>query len=193
MFTRLPIHAAGIYSSVSSADYGSAYCVVSYTPTLETLCRLNGLGPLPRSNAKLLLAAVPAPFKWGRLPHTVHEMESIRSVVSSDTLVELPGRSSLQAGAAAGNVLERLPDATFLHLACHGYQDTKLPLQSGFIMSDRTLNLSEVLATRLPKAFLAFLSACETARGDERQPDQVLHLAAAMLVAGFRSVIGTMW
>lgn len=37
------------------------------------------------------------------------------------------------------------------------------------------------------------LSACETATGDSEQPDQAVHLAAAMLFVGFRSVIATMW
>jgi CHAT domain-containing protein len=37
------------------------------------------------------------------------------------------------------------------------------------------------------------MSACETAKGDQKQPDQVVHLAAAMLFAGFQSVVGTMW
>lgn len=193
LFARLPVHAAGAFSSSLSTDFCSAFCVVSYTPTLETLRRLNELGPLNRSNAKLLLAAVPLPFKWSPLPHTVNEVASIQSIVSPDALVKLPQVSDLEAGASASDILERLPEAAFLHLACHGYQDPKLPLQSGFIMRDRALTLSEILATRLPNAFLAFLSACETARGDERQPDQVVHLAAAMLVAGFRSVIGTMW
>jgi CHAT domain-containing protein len=41
--------------------------------------------------------------------------------------------------------------------------------------------------------FLAFLSACETARGSEDQPDQAMHLAAAMLFVGFKSVVATMW
>jgi len=45
----------------------------------------------------------------------------------------------------------------------------------------------------LPRASLAFLSACETAKGSADQPDQVLHLAATMLFVGFPSVIGTMW
>ena len=46
---------------------------------------------------------------------------------------------------------------------------------------------------RLPNAKLAFLSACETATGDEYQPDESIHLAAGMLVAGFGNVIATMW
>jgi CHAT domain-containing protein len=45
----------------------------------------------------------------------------------------------------------------------------------------------------LKHAHLAFLSACETAKGDRAQPDQAIHLAATMLFVGFRSIIGTMW
>ncbi|KAM6493234.1 hypothetical protein JOM56_011368, partial [Amanita muscaria] len=39
-------------------------------------------------------------------------------------------------------------------------------------------------------ASLAFLSACRSAMGDMHQP---VHIAAAMLDAGFRSIMGTMW
>ncbi|KDN40552.1 hypothetical protein RSAG8_08024, partial [Rhizoctonia solani AG-8 WAC10335] len=40
---------------------------------------------------------------------------------------------------------------------------------------------------------LAFLSACQTATGDEMLPDEAIHLASGMLMAGYRSVIATMW
>jgi CHAT domain-containing protein len=46
---------------------------------------------------------------------------------------------------------------------------------------------------KLDYAFLAFLSACETAKGDNEQPDQAMHLAAAMLFSGFKSIVATMW
>jgi CHAT domain-containing protein len=60
-------------------------------------------------------------------------------------------------------------------------------------MSDELLTVSKLMALNLPNAFLAMLSACETAKGDAAQPDQVVHLAAAMLYVGFRSVVGTLW
>jgi hypothetical protein len=63
-------------------------------------------------------------------------------------------------------------------------------LESGFMMQDDMLTISKL---ELPNAFLAVLSACETAKGDASQPDQVIHLAATMLYVRFRSVIGTMW
>ncbi|KAF7358015.1 CHAT domain-containing protein [Mycena venus] len=40
---------------------------------------------------------------------------------------------------------------------------------------------------------LAFLSACETAKGDKSVPDEALHLAATLLFTGFRGVVATMW
>ena len=40
---------------------------------------------------------------------------------------------------------------------------------------------------------LAVLSACQTAAGDENVPNEAIHLTASLLMAGYRSAIGTMW
>jgi CHAT domain-containing protein len=45
----------------------------------------------------------------------------------------------------------------------------------------------------LKHAELAFLSACQTATGDDKIPDEAVHLAAGILFAGYRTVIGTLW
>lgn len=37
------------------------------------------------------------------------------------------------------------------------------------------------------------LSACQTATGDAKLPEEAVHLAAGMLAIGFQSVVGTMW
>lgn len=42
-------------------------------------------------------------------------------------------------------------------------------------------------------AELAFLSACQTAVGDEKIPEESAHLAAGMMVVGFKGVVATMW
>ena len=42
-------------------------------------------------------------------------------------------------------------------------------------------------------AELAFLSACQTAVGDEKIPEESAHLAAGMLAVGFKGVVATMW
>jgi CHAT domain-containing protein len=49
------------------------------------------------------------------------------------------------------------------------------------------------MSKAINNAGLAFLSACETAMGDQTLPEESVHLTSAMLAAGFPSVIGTMW
>jgi CHAT domain-containing protein len=139
-------------------------------------------------DAKMLVAAVPDPFKWTKLPHVVQETAAIRDVVSSDYMLQLASPN-----AKASEVLRLLPEAGILHLACHGHQDAHDALKSGFVMSDRMLTVSELMGLRLPDASFAYLSVCETAKGDRLQPDQAIHLATTMLYVGFRSVVGTMW
>jgi hypothetical protein len=70
-------------------------------------------------------------------------------------------------GVTASALLEKLPEATILHLACHGHQDPENPLNSGFVMSDEMLTIERLMQVPLPGAFMAFLSACETAKGDQ--------------------------
>jgi CHAT domain-containing protein len=55
------------------------------------------------------------------------------------------------------------------------------------------LKISQLMAKPMPKALLAYLSACETAMGAETIADEAMHIAASMLFAGFHGVVGTMW
>jgi CHAT domain-containing protein len=100
----------------------------------------------------------------------------------------------LSEAGTRNEVSKALESASIVHIACHGLQDTADPLQSAFYLSDsRRLTVSDLMELDLKHAQLAFLSACETAKGDKEQPDQAIHLAATMLFVGFKSVIGTMW
>ncbi|PPR05580.1 hypothetical protein CVT26_009104 [Gymnopilus dilepis] len=60
-------------------------------------------------------------------------------------------------------------------------------------LHDGKLEISEIMKKELPKANLAFLSACQTSAGDHNLPEEAVHLAAGMLAAGYRSVVATMW
>jgi hypothetical protein len=86
-----------------------------------------------------------------------------------------------------------IKDANIIHLACHGVQDAEDATQSGFCLGDGRLTINHFMGMNATNSFLAFLSACETAKGDIDQPDQAMHLAAAMLFCGFKSVVATMW
>jgi CHAT domain-containing protein len=100
--------------------------------------------------------------------------------------------NDLDATPTMRSLLDTLPSAHLLHLSCHGQQHPN-PLESSFALRDGKLTISSLMKLNLPNAMLAFLSACETAKGDKEQPDQAVHLAASMLFCGFRSVLATMW
>jgi CHAT domain-containing protein len=100
---------------------------------------------------------------------------------------------TIAKGATVDRVTSRIPSAHFVHLACHGTQDPTAALESGFHLGNGMLTVSKLMTLNLEHAWFAYLSACETAKGDADQPDQGVHLAAAMLFAGFKSVVATMW
>jgi len=81
----------------------------------------------------------------------------------------------------------------WVHLACHGIQDMKDPLQSAFALYDGKITIETLMSKSLHNAELAVLSACQTAMGDDKLPEESVHLAAAMLAIGYSGVVATMW
>lgn len=100
----------------------------------------------------------------------------------------------MRVGSATCNdILTAAFPASILHLACHGHHDRVEPLESGFVMQDGVLTVSQLMSLDMPHAFFAFLSACGTACGDDKRPNQIINLASTMLFIGFKSVVATMW
>ena len=96
--------------------------------------------------------------------------------------------------ATVERVLKGMKESHWIHLACHGQQRIDDPMKSGFLLhGGNILTLSEIVRKTLPKADFAFLSACQTAMGDEKVAEESVHLAAGMLLSGCRGVIATMW
>lgn len=193
-FTFVPLHAAGVATGPSR--HAADYMVSSYTPTLGALMKAqSGLRSIPQAAVKTLLIAEPAAPSLPILMNTIDEIYTVAKHVPVASLLMIDGRETLQPehGATAASVLDKLPQAAILHLACHGQQDPEDPLQSGFCLRDKTLTIAQLMQSNLSDAMFAFLSACETAKGDASQPDQTVHLAASMLFVGFRSILCTMW
>ncbi|EIN08893.1 hypothetical protein PUNSTDRAFT_134067 [Punctularia strigosozonata HHB-11173 SS5] len=197
-FVHLPIHGAG-----ADGIWCSDYVVSSYIPTLSSLrtTRAN-YERIPKRDIRALVASVRRSrmSQWTELPSTREEVSAVRRALPEEALIELPRVDDVSSGDGDGitaeALLKLLPQATILHLACHGHQDVDNPLQSGFVMQDEMLTIERLMPVPLPHAFMAFLSACETAKGDKaslEQPDQIVHLAATILFAGFKSVVATLW
>ncbi|KAJ7083423.1 CHAT domain-containing protein [Mycena epipterygia] len=186
-FTFLPIHAAGLYTP-KETDCVPDYVVSSYTQTLATL-----LNPPTQTASPFKMTAViqPTTDNCSDLPATVEELVRIKQQVPSQWLTSLGDTTPATVDVA----LQHMQESSVVHFACHGTQDLQNPLETGLLLTDGRLKVSELMRGKSQKKSmtLAFLSACETAKGDDTVPDEAMHLAATLLFAGFRGVVATMW
>jgi hypothetical protein len=188
----MPLHAAGDYRATLNEDTAD-YVVSSYIPTLSALTKAStGWRPVKRSDLTGLLVCE-ASSGARHLPHVAEEVENVRECLQRSSVKVLNEPSEHTTIGQMQSMLERYtPQAHILHLASHGIQDTNA-LDSAFLLQDGKLSIADIMKLDLPCAVLAFLSACQTAKGDRNAPDQAVHLVSSMLFCGFRSVVGTMW
>jgi CHAT domain-containing protein len=189
----VPVHAAGIYEGPDQ-ECCSHYFVSSYTPSLTALWRAQThVQTIRRADLKLALLAAEH-TQDASLPPLFNVKSEIQDIVGVAEQAHVSLDDQVPSNdATTAHVSKSLQAADIVHIACHGIQNMTDALSSGFYLSDGRLTISKLMELDLKHAFLAFLSACETAKGDQEQPDQTIHLAAAMLFAGFRSVFATMW
>ncbi|QRV83072.1 CHAT domain protein [Ceratobasidium sp. AG-Ba] len=178
----LPLHAAGLYNgSPNIFDI----VVSSYAPTLTALL-LHDMRPSIQMG--LVAVGPEASPTHTTLPSTIHELKLIHKHRAIISYHQLEG-----ASATVDATLAAMQQNSWVHLACHAVQNRSNPSQSAFHLYDGQLTLEEIAKRQFTNKGLAFLSACETATGDRGLPDEATHLAAGMLMAGYPSVIGTMW
>lgn len=192
----LPLHAAGTHGSHDEIECTSDYVVSSYIPNLNALTD-SRVPTLSMPDAKVLLLSQPRARRQQQLYNAGVELERISKLAPSGSLLYLDNTATLDVEGektTAENVVAVIPDASILHLACHGFQDDLDPLDSGFAMRDGDrLTVLQLMQLNVPHAFFAFLSACHSASGSEDVPDETIGLASTMLFVGFKSVVGTMW
>ncbi|PVF92656.1 TPR-like protein [Serendipita vermifera] len=182
----LPIHAAGIYDSDSGDSQLSSYVISSYAPTLSTLLER----PKPSSGSSFNLLSVIQPAAPGGSPilNTKQELGYIQRHVAGRGHTVLEGQAGTKKRVTRG-----MQECSWLHLACHGIQVPDEPTKSALLLEDGHLTLEEIIRLELPHAEFAFLSACQTTTGDENLSEEAVHIAGGMLLAGYRSVVATMW
>lgn len=180
----LPIHAAGPYRAGQRCL--PDMFISSYTPTLSALIRsrkakLNSSLTQPR----ILAVAQTETSGFTPLPFALAEISALRRL-------EIVSTELLDSEATCGAVLSQLQTHSWVHFSCHGTTNVKLPLLSAFHLADQRLNIESLMRTELPLADFAFLGACHSAEGSEAQ-NESMSLASALQVAGFRSIVATMY
>lgn len=177
-FAFLPIHAAGHYGTTNSGRKASDFVISSYIPTVTALqLRREDLEVTSSSHnpPNVRLLAIPQPSTDGqvRLTCVREEMEIIRKWTSLSPFVDL-----LETPGAVEDVLARMAQSDWVHFACHATQDRTNPLDSGLLLAQcRRLKLSDIVRLSRPRGGLAFLSACQTAKGEEQLSEEAIHLA----------------
>ena len=204
--TVLPLHAAGRYADPDGKCLSRA-AVSSYTPTVETLLRSRERAQKD-TDTRILAVGMPttpgfgdlqfhdlpaAPRELARLTEALPDV-SVK-VLRSPTRYELSNATFGQEETqpSRDRVMHALPSHSWVHFACHGVQDLWDPSRGAVYLTDGPLTVLQLATEQLPAAELAFLSACQTAVGGVRLPDETIHLAAAVQFAGYRHVIATAW
>ena len=189
LLTFLPLHAAGHYEDQDgeggiNGDSAMDHVISSYTPTVRALLRARGQSP--GGSQRKLVVALPVHPPEPELPSAAVEAADLKKRFAEVT--ELQGPL-----ATRENVRRGLADAAWAHFACHAYTDEYSPSDSHLSLHDGPLTITDIRELALDGASFAFLSACSTASGGDLLPDEAIHVASALQLAGYTYVIGTLW
>ncbi|KAG9079188.1 hypothetical protein FS749_008749 [Ceratobasidium sp. UAMH 11750] len=180
----LPLHAAGDYDSPDTVLPNLV--ISSYIPTIGSLSQPTSS---PGAFSGILAVGHESPIRgFGPIPGTKAELHQVQMQAKHLPFTRLDGEN-----ASTDGVLKAMGDHSWVHFACHASQNLTDPMKSAFHLHDKDLDLATISRNPLKNAQLAFLSACQTATGDTALPDESIHLAAGLLMAGYPSVIATMW
>ncbi|MFI7147945.1 CHAT domain-containing protein [Nonomuraea sp. NPDC050022] len=182
----LPVHAAGYQRPGSGRDRTVLDRVVSsYVPSLRALSRARRA--VSTVDRRALVVAVPDAPDMPELPDATAEAEVVTRHLSCEY--------SRLVGSAASreSVLADLGRSAYAHFACHGVQDLSRPSEGAIVLHDGALTIFDIARLRLDDAEMIFVSACRTASAGTLLPNEAIHLAAALQVAGYRHVIATLW
>ena len=125
------------------------------------------------------------------LPHAEREARLVATLLPADRRVLL-----LREAATKQKVLDAMPLASHLHLACHGQAagDARAFDAALYFAGDEPVAAAELLELDLSRARLVVASACETGVVPSYElADEALALSTVFLGAGAAGAIASLW
>ncbi|KAK0201102.1 CHAT domain-containing protein [Desarmillaria ectypa] len=187
-----PLHAAGPYKSkgFEPSDLSSLY-TISYISTLDMLLTAKTSRALAWQDEPPLVLFIGDDGGGNPAVEALPHLKSERDMIAK----EFGDRATclFREQATVDTVLVNLPSHPWVHLGCHGTFDPERPFQSCFILNGQSLNLPAVMRSRSLEGEFAFCSACNTASSPDQTFGEVVNLASAIEICGFRSVVGTLY
>jgi CHAT domain-containing protein len=159
----------------------------------STVATIQSLGHVRRgerpTEPETLVVAVPRTRARPDIP----DLTAVESEASDVVATVSSGHLVVGAEATVPAVGQLLPRYTDAHFACHAVADLDDPSRSGLLLADETLTVRAIRAVEMPRAGLAYLSACSTEFGSGTLLDEAIPVASAFQIAGYRDVVATMW
>jgi CHAT domain-containing protein len=178
----LPLHAASWKDESGKKRYLLEEFTISYCPSVSVFkrCQENE----KRRNEKTLIVTNPT----SDLRFSEKEVRFIRKIHRSSE--NLPGKKATKSA-----VIKALAqDYGFVHFACHGLYNLGNQFDSGLLMADDVIKLSEIINCNLRNNWLTTLSACETGIADFDSPtDEHFGLPLGFIFAGSPSIWASLW
>jgi CHAT domain-containing protein/tetratricopeptide (TPR) repeat protein len=171
---RIPFHALH-----DGTDYLIAQFEISYAPSLAVADQTAAIRP--QTNGRALLLAAPD----DRAPGVAREVAACAAILENATAL-------IGSSATADAFFSGVPGSRLLHLACHGIFRADNPMFSALRLHDRWVTATEFLDLDLGGKTLVF-SACESARSDTAQGDEILGLTRAVFSAGAATLVAGLW
>jgi len=192
LLSIMPIHAAG-YHERCPPESVIDRVISSYIPTLKSLAyaREAYLRTADTGTQKALFIAMPKTPAQYNLP--VAEEEAYRL----QHLLPPPLGAVVMVNPTKQIIESFVLEYHIAHFACHGFSSSVEASQSALLLADwETLpfTISDIIKLKPRNPQLAFLSACHSARLEQfNLLDEYVNLSSGMLLAGYPSVIGTLW
>jgi len=186
LLSFLPLHAAGHHDRHSGQTVMDRV-VSSYTPTIRALRRARVVRQTrTRGAPHPLVVTMPLTEGQSDLPGARREAEPL--------VHRFPRTHVLsEQQATRTNVVAALRDSDWAHFACHASAQVDEPSSSHLLLYDGPLSVLDIARLNGSSGYLAYLSACETARGAAELADEAIHISSAFQLAGYPHVIGTLW
>ncbi|KAF3232545.1 hypothetical protein TWF192_003095 [Orbilia oligospora] len=202
-----PLHAAGIYGKLG-AESAMDFVVSSYISTAQALdfARTKSRAQIEQpKNAQKEALLVSASDEYLSFEA---EIQDIRDIIQNHC-----NPITLQ-DASRADVLQQLKSSKIAHFACHGVSvwfqgDPGVsvptsPSDSYLLLkgskddidgnSNEKITVADLVGIKNPKARLAYLSACSTAKiSPDKLFDETINIANAFQLAGYPHVVGTIW
>jgi tetratricopeptide (TPR) repeat protein len=187
----LPLPAAGHHGAEGGDRTVLHRVVSSVTPTVGALTAVRGRRAEPTTAAEAALLVVSMPHTPGAddLPGVEDEEAQLRARFADAVVLR-------EEQATRDTVLAALHSHPSVHFACHATSSWDDPARSTLLLSDhetRPLLVGDIARQLTSAAGIAYLSACGTTQISPQHADETVHIAAACQLAGYASVVGTLW